>query len=121
MTGSQEATCRPRTGPKQGADPGWRPRAQTSASAPPADPPGTSRTTGRHQPRREPRPPWHHARAAGTVVIALVMLVTAGSYGAGHDNPSDLMLFAAGLAVPPAWLTWTSRIDGTGDAPPDPR
>ena len=49
------------------------------------------------------------------------MLVTAGSYGAGHDNPSDLMLFAAGLAVPPAWLTWASRIGGSGDAPPDPR
>jgi hypothetical protein len=49
------------------------------------------------------------------------MLVTAGSYGTGNDNLSDLMLFAAGLAVPPAWLTWTSRMDGTGDAPPDPR
>jgi hypothetical protein len=39
------------------------------------------------------------------------MLVIAGSYGAGNDNLSDLMLFAAGLAVPPAWLIWTSRID----------
>lgn len=41
------------------------------------------------------------------------MLLTAGSYGAGNDNLSDLMLFAAGLAVSPAWLIWTSRIDGT--------
>jgi len=49
------------------------------------------------------------------------MPVTAGSYGAGNHNHSQLMLFAAGLAVPPAWLTWTCRIDGTGDAPPDPR
>ena len=49
------------------------------------------------------------------------MPVTAGSCGAGNDNLSDLMLFAAGLAVPPAWLTRASRIDGTGDAPPDPR
>ena len=49
------------------------------------------------------------------------MLVTAGSYGAGNDNLSDLMLFAAGLAVSPARLVRTSRIDGTGDAPPDPR
>jgi hypothetical protein len=49
------------------------------------------------------------------------MLVTAGSYGAGNDNLSDLMLFAAGLAVSPARLIRTSRIDGTGDAPPDPR
>jgi len=31
------------------------------------------------------------------------------------------MLAAAGLAVLPAWLIWTRRIDGTGDAPPDPR
>ena len=49
------------------------------------------------------------------------MLVTAGSHGAGNDNLSDLMLLAAGLALPPAWLTWTSRIDRTGDAPPDSR
>jgi len=46
------------------------------------------------------------------------MLVTAESYGAGNDNLSDLMLFAAGLAGLPAWLIWTSRIDRTGDAPP---
>ena len=90
--------------------------------------PGTASGSSRHIPNhptvtsRNANPaPWHHVRAAGTVVIALVMLVTAGSYGAGNDNPSDLMLFAAGFAVPPAWLTWTSRIDGTGDAPPDPR
>jgi hypothetical protein len=49
------------------------------------------------------------------------MLVTAGSYGPGNDNLSDLMLFAAGLAVSPARLIRTSRLDGTGDAPPDPR
>ena len=49
------------------------------------------------------------------------MLVTAGSYGAGNDNLSDLMLFAAGLTVLPARLIWTSRIDGTADATPDPR
>ena len=65
--------------------------------------------------------PRHHAWAAGTVVTALVLLATAGSYGAGNDNLSDLMLFAAGLAVLPARLIWTGRIDGTGDAPPDPR
>ena len=64
--------------------------------------------------------PRHHAWAAGTVT-ALVLLATAGSYGAGNDNLSDLMLFAAGLAVLPARLIWTGRIDGTGDAPPDPR
>ena len=50
-----------------------------------------------------------------------MLLATAGSYGAGNDNLSDLMLFAAGLAVLPARLIWTGRIDGTGDAPPDPR
>jgi len=48
------------------------------------------------------------------------MLVTAESYGAGNHNLSQLMLFAAGLAVPPAWLIWASRIDGTGRTP-DPR
>jgi hypothetical protein len=31
------------------------------------------------------------------------------------------MLFAAGLAALPAWLIWTGRIGGTGDAPPNPR
>ena len=49
------------------------------------------------------------------------MLVTAGSYGVGNDNLSDLMLFATGIAVLPAWLIWTGRVGGTGDAPPDPR
>jgi hypothetical protein len=49
------------------------------------------------------------------------MLVTAGSYGPGNDNLSDLMLVTAGLAVSPARLIRTSRLDGTGDAPPDPR
>jgi hypothetical protein len=49
--------------------------------------------------------PRHHAWAAGTVVTALVLLATAGSYGAGNDNVSDLMLFATGVAVLPAWLT----------------
>ena len=64
--------------------------------------------------------PRHHAWAAGTVVIALVLLAIAGSYGAGNDNLSDLMLFATGVAVLPAWLIWTGRIGGTGDAPPEP-
>jgi len=27
------------------------------------------------------------------------------------------MLFATGIAVLPAWLTWTGRIGETGDAP----
>jgi len=63
----------------------------------------------------------HRAWAAGTVVLALVMLATAGSYGAGHDSLSDLMLFAIGVAGLPAWLIGTGRIGGTGDAPPDPR
>lgn len=58
---------------------------------------------------------------SGTVVLALVILVTAGSYGAGNDNLSDLLLFAAGVAVLPAWLIWTGRVSGTGDAFPDPR
>ena len=56
----------------------------------------------------------------GTVVIALVLLAIAGSYGAGNDNLSDLMLFATGVAVLPAWLIWTGRIGETGDAPPEP-
>ena len=69
--------------------------------------------------------PWRRAWVSGAVVIAvviaLVMLATAGSYGAGNHNLSDLMLFATGVAVLPAWLIWTGRISGTGDAHPDPR
>ena len=64
---------------------------------------------------------WRRAWVSGTVVLALVILVTAGSYGAGNDNLSDLLLFAAGVAVLPAWLIWTGRVSGTGDAFPDPR
>jgi hypothetical protein len=63
----------------------------------------------------------HRAWAAGTVVLALAMLATAGSYGAGNDNLSDLMVLATGVALFPAWLIWTGRIHATGDAPPDPR
>jgi hypothetical protein len=62
----------------------------------------------------------HRAWAAGTAVMALVILATAGSYGAGNDNLSDLMLFAVGVAVLPVWLIWTGRIGGTGDTFPDP-
>ena len=38
----------------------------------------------------------------------------------GAQNLSDLMLFAIGLAVLPAWLIWTGRIGETGDAPREP-
>jgi hypothetical protein len=66
--------------------------------------------------------PRRHAWTAGTVVIAFMLLAAAGSYGAGNDNLSDLMLFATGLAVLPARLIWTSRISGTrDDAPLQPR
>ena len=46
--------------------------------------------------------------SAGRVVTALVLLATAGSYGAGNDHVSGLMLFATGVAVLPAWLIWTA-------------
>jgi hypothetical protein len=39
---------------------------------------------------------------------------------AANSGTRRLMLFAAGLAVSPAWLIWTGRIGETGDAPPEP-
>ena len=55
--------------------------------------------------RRPPRRAW----ARGTIVIALVTLVTAGSYAAGHDGFSELMLLIAGAGLLPLWLIWTGR------------
>jgi hypothetical protein len=54
----------------------------------------------------------HRAWAGYTVVVALVMLVTAGSYAIGDDSFSDLMLFIAGVAVLPLWLIGTSLASG---------
>lgn len=55
----------------------------------------------------------HRAWAGYTTVIALVMLVTAGSYAVGNDNFSDLTLFIDGLVLLPLWLIWTGRNGGS--------
>jgi hypothetical protein len=55
-----------------------------------------------------PRPA-RRAWARGTVVVALAVLVTAGSYAAGNDSFTDLMLLIGGAALLPLWLIWTGR------------
>ena len=60
--------------------------------------------------------PGHRAWGSYTAVVALVMLVTAGSYAAGNDSLSDLMLFAGGLVLLPVWLIWAGRIGAIEDA-----
>jgi hypothetical protein len=62
--------------------------------------------------------PGHRAWAGYTVVIALVMLVTAGSYAAGNGGLSDLMLLAGGVVLLPLWLIWTGRIGSDPDRYP---
>jgi hypothetical protein len=37
------------------------------------------------------------------------VLVTAGSYAAGNDSFTDLMLLIGGAALLPLWLIWTGR------------
>jgi hypothetical protein len=54
--------------------------------------------------------PGHRAWAGFTVLIALVMLVTAGSYAAGDGGLSDLMLLAGGAVLLPLWLIWTGAV-----------
>ena len=61
------------------------------------------------------RRPGHRAWVSYTALVALVMLVTAGSYAAGNDSLSDLMLFAGGVVLP-AWLIWAGRIGAVEDA-----
>jgi hypothetical protein len=53
--------------------------------------------------------PGHRAWAGGTIVAALVLLVTAASYATGRDGFSDLMLLIGGAGVLPLWLIWTGR------------
>lgn len=60
--------------------------------------------------------PGHRAWVSYTAVVALVMLVTAGSYAAGNDSLSDLMLFAAGVVLLPVRLIWAGRLGGIEDA-----
>jgi hypothetical protein len=62
------------------------------------------------------RRPGHRAWASYTAVVALAMLVAAGSYAAGNDSLSDLMLFADGVVLLPVWLIWAGRLAGTVDA-----
>jgi len=58
-----------------------------------------------------------HGWVRYTIVAAVVMLVTAGTYAAGNSSVSDVMLIASGGAVLPVWLIWASRVGATGKAP----
>jgi hypothetical protein len=60
--------------------------------------------------------PGHRAWVSYTAVVALAMLVTAGSYAVGNDSLSDLMLFASGVVLLPFWLIWVGRIGAIEDA-----
>ncbi|HEV8279523.1 MAG TPA: hypothetical protein VGQ26_28050 [Streptosporangiaceae bacterium] len=56
--------------------------------------------------------PGHRAWAGYTIVIALAMLVTAGSYAAANGSLSDVMLFADSAVLVPVWLIWAGRTGG---------
>ncbi len=60
----------------------------------------------------------HRAWAGYTVLIAALMLVTAGSYAVGNGGLTDLVLLAGGVVLLPAWLIWTGRV---GEAEQTPR
>jgi hypothetical protein len=47
--------------------------------------------------------------AGYTIVVALLLLVTAGAYAADNGDLADLLLFADGVAALPVWLVWTGR------------
>lgn len=49
------------------------------------------------------------AWAGYTIVVALLLLVTAGAYAADNSDLANLLLFADGVAALPAWLVWTGR------------
>jgi hypothetical protein len=55
------------------------------------------------------RRPGHRAWAGCTIVVALALLVTAGSYAAGNDGFSDLMLLVVGGGLLPLWLIWSGK------------
>jgi hypothetical protein len=61
--------------------------------------------------------PQHRAWVGYTVLIAALLLVTAGSYAAGNGDLTDLMLLVGGVALLPAWLIWTGRIGEAEQAP----
>jgi hypothetical protein len=52
-----------------------------------------------------------------TIVAAVVILVTAGTYAAGDSSVSDVMLVASGGALLPVWLIWASHVGATGKVP----
>jgi hypothetical protein len=58
--------------------------------------------------------PGRRAWARYTALVALTLLVLAGSYAAGSGNLTDLMLIADGVVLLPVWLIWTGHIGGTG-------
>lgn len=54
----------------------------------------------------------HRAWAGYTTVTALTLVVLAGSYAAGNDTLTDLMLIADGVVLLPGWLVWSGHIAG---------
>jgi hypothetical protein len=54
--------------------------------------------------------PGHRGWAGFTLLIALLMLVTAGSYATGNGDLTDLLLLTGGAVLLPAWLVWTGVI-----------
>jgi hypothetical protein len=49
------------------------------------------------------------AWAGYTIVVALLLLITAGAYAADNSDLANLLLFADGVAGLPVWLIWTGR------------
>jgi hypothetical protein len=58
--------------------------------------------------------PRRRAWARYTALVALALLVLAGSYAAGSGDLTDLMLIADGVVLLPVWLIWSGHIGGTG-------
>jgi hypothetical protein len=61
--------------------------------------------------------PHRRAWARYTALVALTLLVLAGSYAAGSGNLTDLLLIADGVVLLPVWLIWSGSIGGTGPEP----
>jgi hypothetical protein len=62
--------------------------------------------------------PRHRPWAAGTIVGALLILLTAACFATSNDSISDLMLFLSGLVTLPLWLIWTGRARRLRKDPP---
>jgi hypothetical protein len=63
--------------------------------------------------------PGHRAWVSYTVLTALVLLVTAGTYAVSASGLTELMLIVLGVVLLPAWLVWTGRTHGMASRSPD--